>query len=466
MGAAGAGARFGLHGPQVGWRAPRIRAILPSRGHDGASRMQGDDAADIDRRIEARRDELAALTADLVRIPTPNPPGRNYRDACDLVAARLAARGFETEMIRAEGAPGDCDRHPRWNLVARREGLRPGETVHFNSHIDVVEAGAGWTVDPWGGEIRDGCVWGRGACDMKGGLATSVVAAEAFLEARPDFRGAIEISCTADEESGGWGGVAHLARLGRFAHVDHVVIPEPLDPDRVCLGHRGVWWAEIETHGEIAHGSMPFLGDCAVRHMGAVLAEMERGLFPALAQRRTEMPVVPEGARSSTLNVNSLHGGQPEPDGTGLPSPCVPDSARMVVDRRFLIEESVEEVAAEIRGLLERVALARPGLRWDLREVHRVLPTMTSRDAPVVRTVSAAVEEVLGSAPAHVVSPGTYDQKHVDRIGRLENCIAYGPGRLEMAHRPDERIAVDDMVVAAKVMARSLDRLLGRRAEA
>ena len=423
-------------------------------------------SSDLDDRIEGRRDELASLTSDLIRIPTANPPGENYRDACEAVRARLAARGFETEAIRAEGAPGDCERHPRWNLVARHEGSRPGETVHFNSHIDVVEAGDGWTVDPWGGAIRDGAVWGRGACDMKGGLAASIVAAEAFLEARPDFAGAVEISCTADEESGGLGGVAHLARLGRFAHVNHVVIPEPLDPDRVCLGHRGVWWAEIETHGSIAHGSMPFLGECAVRHMGAVLAEMERSLWPALARRQTEMPVVPEGARSSTLNVNSLHGGQAETGGSGLPSPCVPDSARMVIDRRFLIEERVEDVEAEIRGVLERVALARPGLRWDLRELLRVLPSMTDRDAPVVRTVSRAVEEVLGAAPAYVVSPGTYDQKHVDRIGHLKNCIAYGPGRLELAHRLDEHIAIDDMVTAAKVMARSLDRLLGTGREA
>lgn len=427
-----------------------------------------DDASDIDARIEARRDEMAALCAELIRVPTPNPPGENYRDACELVARRLAARGFDTEMIRAEGAPGDSDRHPRWNMIARREGASPGETVHFNSHIDVVEAGAGWTADPWGGEIRDGHVWGRGACDMKGGLAASVVAVEAFLDARPGFAGAVEISCTADEESGGLGGVAYLAEQGRFAHVGHVIIPEPLDPDRVCLGHRGVWWAEIETEGAIAHGSMPFLGDCAVRHMGAVLAEMERALWPRLAERRTAMPVVPEGARASTLNVNSVHGGQPEPEpgSTRLPSPCVPDRARLVIDRRFLAEERVEDVEAEMRALLERVALARPGLRWSLREILRVLPSATDPDAPVARAVSEAVEAVLGRPARHVHSPGTYDQKHIDRIGRLRSCVAYGPGRLELAHRPDERIAIDDMVAAAKVMARSLERLLAGGGEA
>ena len=409
-----------------------------------------------------RRDDLVALTQDLIRIPTVNPPGVGYRAICEYLDRRLTASGFQTTLIRAEGAPGDSDRHPRWNLVARIEGARPGPCIHFNSHIDVVEAGQGWTVDPFGGEIRDGRVWGRGACDMKGGLAASIVAAETFLALHPDFAGAIEISGTADEESGGYGGVAYLAERGFFDpdRVQHVVIPEPLDPDRICLGHRGGWWGEIETLGEIAHGSMPFLGDCAVRHMGAVLAAFETDLFPALAARHTEMPVVPEGARASTLNINSVHGGQAEPEDGGLPSPCVPDSCRIVVDRRYLVEETADEVADEIRAILDRLRATRPDFDYRMRELHRILPSMTDRDAPVVTTVAAAIRDVFGRDPAYVASPGSYDQKHIDRIGRLKNCIAYGPGRLHLAHKPDEWVGIDDMLHSAEVMLRSLQRLL------
>ena len=419
--------------------------------------------------IAARRDDLIALTQDLIRIPTLNPPGRHYRDICDYLDRRLLHAGFETELIRATGAPGDSDKYPRWNIVARRTGKHPGDCVHFNSHTDVVEVGHGWTTDPFGGEVMDGRIYGRGACDMKGGLAASIIAAEAFIDLCPDFAGAIEISGTADEESGGFGGVAYLAEKGYFdpARVQHVIIPEPLNKDRVCLGHRGVWWAEIETRGEIAHGSMPFLGDCAVRHMGAVLDEMERSLFPALAKKRTEMPVMPEGARQSTLNINSIHGGEPEQeaDYTGLPSPCVPDRCRMVVDRRFLIEENIDEVQAEITDLLDGLSRDRQNFDYGLRELHRVLPTMTDRDAPVVTSVSRAVEEIMGRAPDYVVSPGTYDQKHIDRIGRLKNCIAYGPGILDLAHKPDEYVGIDDMVEAAQVMALSLLDLLGGDAD-
>jgi len=414
--------------------------------------------------IDARKDDLIRLSQDLIRIPTLNPPGRNYREICDFIAARLAGAGYACDFVRATGAPGDSDAHPRWNLVARREGARPGDCVHFNGHHDVVEIGHGWTRDPFGAELDGDRIYGRGACDMKGGIAAAIVAAEAFAAACPDHAGAIEISATADEESGGYGGVAYLAERGYFdpARVQHVIIPEPLHKDRICLGHRGVWWAEIETKGRIAHGSMPFLGDSAIRHMGAVLEEMERVLYPLLAGKRTEMPVIPEGARQSTLNINSIHGGEPEQeDGyTGLPAPCVADRCRIVIDRRFLIEEDVAEVKREVTRMLEGIRARRPGFAYEVRDLFEVQPSMTEREAPVVRSTAAAIERVLGAPPGYVVSPGTYDQKHIDRIGRLKNCIAYGPGILDLAHQPDEWVGVGDMMDSARVMALVLKELL------
>jgi len=412
------------------------------------------------RRIDEKREDLVALTRALVRIPTVNPPGEAYRPACELLGARLGARGFEVRYLRAEGTPGDSDRFPRWNVLARREGSRPGPCVHLNGHIDVVEAGEGWTVDPWAGVVREGKLFGRGTCDMKGGIAAAVVAAETLLELEPDLPGAIEISGTADEESGGYGGVAWLARKGFFSkpRVDHVIIPEPLNVDRVCIGHRGVWWAEVTTHGRIAHGSMPFLGDCAVRHMGAFLRALEEELWPKLARRRTAMPVVPEAARASTLNVNAIQGGQPI--GEGLPSPCVPDRCRIVLDRRFLIEEKLADVKGEIRAILERLEQERPGFRWSLRDLFEVEPVLTDPGLPVPRTVASAIRTVLGTEPAFVCSPGTYDQKHVARIGGLHDCVAYGPGILDLAHQPDEFVVIEDLVAATKVLALSIRALL------
>jgi len=415
------------------------------------------------REIEAREDEIVALTQDLIRFPTINPPGEAYQPCAEFLGARLKRRGFEVEYVRAEGAPGDSDKYPRINVVARREGKRPGPCVHFNGHLDVVQTGAGWTLDPFAGIVKDGKVYGRGACDMKGGLAAAIVAVEALIDSGLELPGALEISGTVDEESGGYGGVAYLAERGWFSNprVDHVIIPEPLNVDRVCIGHRGVWWAEIETLGRIAHGSMPFLGDSAIRHMTAVLEKFEHELYPALAARHSDMPVVPDGARQSTMNINSVHGGEAE-SFEGLPAPCVADSCRMVIDRRFLIEEALSSVQAEVKDILDRLARDRPGFRYKMRDLFSVQPTMADRNGPVASATAQAVQDVLGREAKIVCSPGTYDQKHVDRIGKLKDCIAYGPGVLDLAHRPDEWVGINDMVDSAKVMALAAVNLLTR----
>jgi len=309
--------------------------------------------------------------------------------------------------VRAIGAIGDSDKYPRWNIIARHEGRHKGECVHFNSHTDVVEPGENWTFDPFGGEVHDGKVYGRGACDMKGGLASSIIACEAFIDSFPDYHGAIEISGTADEESGGFGGVAYLAEHGWFdpQRVQHVIIPEPLNKDRICLGHRGVWWAEIETHGHIAHGSMPFLGDCAIRHMSEVVSTMEESLFPLLATKQTEMPVVPPAARQSTLNINSIHGGlaEPESDYTGMPSALVADRCRMVIDRRYLMEESLEEVKSEVDNVLEGIKERRDKFSYSIKELFSVLPMPYAHNSvvslntlfhpvPMIKNISIVLE--------------------------------------------------------------------------
>jgi succinyl-diaminopimelate desuccinylase len=422
--------------------------------------MQPDSSEVLLKIVEARRDEMVALTQELVRFPTVNPPGEAYRPCAEYIGRRLSARGFVVEYVHAAGTPGDDERYPRINVIARREGSGSGPCVHFNSHIDVVQTGSGWSVEPFAGLVKDGRVYGRGTCDMKGGLAASIIAVEALIDSGEKFPGALEISGTVDEESGGYGGVHYLAERGWFSapRVNHVIIPEPLNVDRVCIGHRGVWWAEIETLGRMAHGSMPFLGDCAVRHMHAVIERFERELYPKLAARLTDMPVVPSGARHSTLNINSIHGGQAET--AGFPAPCVPDTCRMIIDRRLLIEEDMAAVKNEVRDLLERLAAERDGFRYNLRDIFEVRPTMSDRNGPVARNTASAIRRVMGRDAQFVCSPGTYDQKHIDRVGKLRDCIAYGPGILDLAHQPDEYVVIDDMVNAAKVMALAARALL------
>ena len=413
-------------------------------------------------RIEGKRDELIDLTCELVRIPTINPPRKAYTDCARLLGKRLKKKGFEVSYHCAKGTPGDSDHYPRTNVVARMERTMLGPCVHFNGHLDVVVAGKGWTEDPFAAKVTENRIYGRGTCDMKGGIAASVIALESLLEEGICFPGTIEISGTVDEETGGFGGVAFLARGGFFSkpRLDHVITPEPLNVDRICLGHRGALWSEIETHGRMAHGLMPFLGDCALRHMSAFMDLLERMLFPKLEKKKTQMPVVPEGARKSTRNLQAIHGGEPEYF-ENMPSPCVTDSCRLVLGRRFLIEESLDEVKAEVTNLLKELKRNRVGFRYTIRDIMEFHPTMTDADAPVVQAIDQAIQIVLNRNPGKIISPGTYDQKHIARIGHLNECIAYGPGILDLAHQPDEYEIIEDMVNSSKVMALSTLKLLG-----
>ena len=429
---------------------------------------EGTDVALLERlfrRIDDFAPAVVELTQDLVRIPTVNPPGEAYAACAAFVGRRLGAWAYQVSYLRGQGERGDSDAYPRLNVLGRIEGKAPGPTVHFNSHIDVVEVGEGWTVDPFGGVLKNGRIYGRGTCDMKGGMAASMIAVEAILAEGIAFPGAFEISGTVDEESGGFAGVGYLAKLGYFSkpRVDYVIIPEPLHKDCVCLGHRGVWWGEVETLGRIAHGSMPYLGISAIRSMSRFLEKLEKELYPKLESRRTAMPVIPEGSRCSTLNINSIHGGQVERDKSrnAAPSPVVADSCRLVLDRRYLIEERPEAVRQEIVDLLEDCRREHNDFQYRLSEILHFEPNMTDAESPLVVALDREIERVFGHASRHVVSPGTYDQKHVQRIGHLKDCVAYGPGILDLAHQPDEYVEVADLVGSAKVMAAASLRLMG-----
>ncbi len=410
--------------------------------------------------VDAAAPEIVAFTSDLIAVPTVNPPGDHYADCARLIGRTLTACGFGVDYLPAEGCAEHTTAHPRVNVVGFRRGRSDRPALHLNGHYDVVPAGAGWTVDPFAGTVCDGRIYGRGACDMKAGIAAAIYAAEAIRRAGLQLSGSIEISATPDEESGGFAGAAWLARQGRLssARIDHVIIPEPLNVDRVCIGHRGVYWFEVAAHGRTAHGSMPFHGVSAIEHMGIILDRMQRDLLPRLAGRSTAMPVVPDAARHATLNVNAIAGGQPA---DGIQTPCVADSCRAIFDRRFLVEEGFESTRREIEELLSEVARDTPNLRYELRDLMVVQPVRTPDGSPVVSALERSVETILGRPAVRVASPGTYDHKHVDLIGGIKDCVAYGPGILDLAHQPDEWCGVDDLVNATKVLALAIMELVG-----
>ena len=131
-----------------------------------------------------------------------------------------------------------------------------------------------------------------------------------------------------------------------------------------------------------------------------------------------------------------------------------------MIDRRFLIEEEIQKVKKDIDDILKNLENKRENFSYKITDLHEVIPTMTDKNSRLVSELTSSIKEILGVNPDYVISPGTYDQKHIERIGKLKNCVAYGPGILDLAHQPDEYISVNDMLDSAKVMALSLEKML------
>jgi succinyl-diaminopimelate desuccinylase len=410
-------------------------------------------------RVDELADEMIEFLQQLVRIPTINPPGKNYADCATLIGEKLKRFGYEVEYVEAEGLP-ECTREfPRLNVIGRLEGAQSHPTLHFNGHLDVVPPGDGWTVEPFAALLRDGRLYGRGVTDQKAGIAASIFAVEAIRRAGIHLAGAIEQSATVDEESGGLAGVAYLAQQGYFRResLDYVIITEPLGYDRICLGHRGVYWFEVIMHGRIAHGSMPFLGMSAIDRMARFIERLERELKPRLRSRITQMPVEPAEARAASINVNAIAGGQQL---DAPQTPCVADLCRAVFDRRFLLEEKFDAVRAEITAILDELC-QQDEVRYALNDLLLVHPTLTPAESELVQTLSDAVISSIGRRPPLIASPGTYDQKHFARIAGVEQCVAYGPGILQLAHQPDEYCEIEHLLLSCKTLALAAMRLVG-----
>ena len=162
--------------------------------------------------VDRARDEIIDFASRLVRIPTVNPPGAEYETCAGVIGDQLRAHGAEVQLLPAIGRVEHTAEHPRINVVGRHDGSAAVRRSILNGHFDVVPVGLGWTRDPFGGEVIDGRLYGRGSCDMKAGLAAAVFAAAAIRRAGVTHAAPIEISGTVDEESGGFAGVAWLAR--------------------------------------------------------------------------------------------------------------------------------------------------------------------------------------------------------------------------------------------------------------
>ncbi len=414
------------------------------------------------RSAEPVLDEAIAFLQGMVRIPTVNPPGMAYPECAHYIGQHLHKLGYTVEYTDlnseeiTELAPYG-EGQPRTNVIGRLASSSNGPVIHFNGHMDVVPVTPGWSTNPFGGEVRNGRIYGRGVSDMKGGLAAQVYAIEAIRRAGLVLHGTVEQSGVVDEESTGNrnAGMGYLVEHGYIAtnRTDYVVITEPLNVDNICLGHRGALWGDITTFGRQSHGSTPERGINAIEHMARFIADATQELKPRMQQRLNRYPVVPSGAQAASLTFSMLNGG------TNVNS--VPDRCTVSFDRRLVTDERLEDARRELQELLARQAQDMPDFRYEYSERYATNPTWVREDTPLVQAFTEAVQDVLGRTPGYVCSPGSDDQRFVVHNAGIEQCIVYGPGEITQTHIIDESLALDDLLHSIQVMALATAALLG-----
>jgi len=383
--------------------------------------------ADWESRVLAAidRDELVDIAQAAIRVPTVNPPG-DERALADLLAARLRAGKVPSELLDHDPA--------RASLVGRVRGHgdRPG--LILTGHLDVVGAGdQPWQRDPFGGEVVDGRLYGRGSADMKGAVAAMVASALAIVRTGAPLAGDLLLAFTAGEETDSFG-AQELAEAGMLAGADAVVVGEPSDLE-VYVAEKGNLWLEVTTSGRTAHASMPDLGRNAIYAMADVLTALESYRFPDPPHPLLGSP---------TLSVGTIRG--------GVRTNVVPDSCTVDVDVRTLPGQPHERVAADVQELLAEVRRRRPELDVRVRLAYGRDAVATAPDAPIVKEVVRAVADVTGRRPTpQGVMYATDAAVLVPELGvAMAIC---GPGPRELAHQTDEYVPVDALVAAARIYA-------------
>jgi acetylornithine deacetylase len=371
------------------------------------------------------------MTRALVATPSVNPgmePGAAGEAAiASLVAGWLEDWGYGVELV--EAAPG------RPSVVARLE-RGDGRSLILNGHLDTVGVG-GMSVPPFEAEVEDGRVWGRGAADMKGGVAALLAAARDA--AVRGFVGTLMVALTADEEEAGLG-CRKLVEEGLRA--DGVIVCEPTGL-AVAPAHKGFAWICVDFRGQAAHGSRPERGVDAIRHAGLFLARLDE--IEAALQRRKPHPLLGHGS----IHAGTVAGGT---------APSVyPSSCRLVLERRTLPGEKVPAVKSEIEYLLAQLRSDVPSLDAEVElQLYRA-GSEVPRDHELVQTMEAAMVSV-GLEPRVAGMTAWVEAVCFNDAGTPAIC--FGPGRIEDAHSSDESVATEDLEAAHRALSAFIDRFL------
>ncbi|MEX2753717.1 MAG: M20 family metallopeptidase [Candidatus Freyarchaeota archaeon] len=403
--------------------------------------------------LENKRDEMVNLCCELIGFKSENPPA-NVADIAYFIRDYFKERGFKVNTYEPEKG--------KVSVSARLDGGE-GRRLLWNGHMDVVPAGRRelWSTDPYVGVVRDGKIFGRGASDMKAGLAVAMVVAAHLSEIDASIRGGIQLDFVPDEETGGYHGTKYLVEEGISAG-DACIVGEGTSSRvwgvAVRIAEKGILDLYISALGKTSHASVPFLGENAIEKLINLLLmikklENKKVQTPPVVQKIIEqrIPYYERIAKTSgvpaenyrtlfskmTVNIGVIKG--------GVKTNVVPDYAEAKVDIRLLPGQDPEEVFSEIQKMVADSGIRGIGLDKDV-----ALPSYENPDHPFVSLVKKCVAEITGAQQVNtIIGSGATDARYIRSLKGIPTVIL-GPGN-ESSHSANEYVDIEDMVTMSKI---------------
>ena len=405
--------------------------------------MPADLRNELVRRVDAARESLVAVTQRLVSVASPNPPSDTFDVA--KVAEELLRTIPGIEIERIEPAPRVV------SLIARIGGKGPGRRLIFNGHLDTFPllGNLAWTVPPLGGVLKDGKLYGRGVCDMKGGIACSLLAATLLAQHRDAWSGEIVLTLAGDEENMGSLGTGYMMEHVPHAKGDANICGDVGSPRVVRFGEKGLMWVEVEASGSPAHGAHVHRGTNAIDRLRVALDRLKDledlpfqappVVTAAIAKAKAISESLSGAGESETLqrvtvNIGTIEGGT---------SPnLVPTHAIARADIRLPVGITTDVLVARLDEWLGPLE----GVTW--RAIRRFEPSFTPPDDEIVVRTAKVAHEVLGEMPAVNMRVGGSDSRWYRPAGVPTVVLGLTPFNMG---GPDEYVLVDELVAVAKI---------------
>ncbi|KUO74361.1 MAG: acetylornithine deacetylase [Clostridia bacterium BRH_c25] len=393
----------------------------------------------IDTRNFFTEEEITTLTRNLIRIPSHKDTQGREKLVAEYIHAFCKSNGLDSELQPVDGA--------RCNVLAYLRGDGSGKTLMFNGHTDTVPP-YNMTVEPFGAEIVNGEIFGRGAVDMKGALACMIVAMLAIKRSGCKLKGNVIFAGVIGEEEKSEG-TEYIVKSGLKA--DGAIVGEPSNYE-YALGHRGLEWLEIIVKGKAAHGGVPNMGINAIEKAAVLIERIKKNLYPKLESRHNEY------MGPSVMNFGVIRGGN-------QPS-MVADSCSISIDRRYIPGETVESVIKEYQDIIDEIKSEDPQFDAEIRRIPENmldldhLYLMTPPDAPIVSAVRESLREVIGKEPEITRRRGWTDAALLSNFAKIPTVVC-GPGNISYSHTKDERVAIADLINMVNVYSETIKKFCG-----